>query len=334
MNSLPQLPSVIISGIGFYTPSKVLTNDELSTFVDTSDEWIRTRSGIRERRIAAPDEGTSDMGVAAAKAALADAGLKAEDVDLLIVGTMTPDLTFPSTACLIQHKLGLRTVPALDVAAACSGFLYTLDVAASMLRGGNYRTALVIGAEKMSSMLNWNDRTTCVLFGDGAGACVLRTTDRPGVGLLDSNLGADGSNPSLLYMPAGGSSCPASVESVKAGLHYLKMNGREVFKLAVKGMETASLQVLRRQGLSADDITCVIPHQANIRIIEALADRLGIGMDRFVINIDRYGNTSAASIPIALAEARAEGRIHSGDSILLAAFGAGLTWGASLIKWH
>lgn len=334
MKRSPQQQSVIISGIGAYAPSKILTNSEISTFVDTSDEWIHSRSGIRERRIAGAGEGTSDMGVAAAQIALADAGLAPADIDLLVVGTMTPDLTFPSTACLIQHKLGLRQIPALDIAAACSGFLYTLDVANAMLRSGAYRNALVIGAEKMSSMLDWNDRATCVLFGDGAGACVLQPDDRQGVGLLCSHLGADGSNPSLLHMPAGGSTCPASLDSVNAGLHYLKMNGREVFKLAVKGMESASLQVLEQQGWSTADLSCVVPHQANIRIIESLADRLQIGMDRFVINIDRYGNTSAASIPIALAEARADGRIRSGDRILLAAFGAGLTWGASLIKWQ
>ncbi len=326
--------SVIISGIGAYAPDKILTNEEISTFVDTSDEWIRTRSGISERRIAAADEGTSDMGVAAARKALADAGLSATDIDLLVVGTMTPDMAFPSTACLIQHKLGMRQIPALDVAAACSGFLYTLDVANAMLRSGNYRNVLVIGAEKMSSMLDWKDRATCVLFGDGAGACVLALDDRPDIGLLRSHLLADGSNPSLLYMPAGGSTCPATLGTVNAGQHFLKMNGREVFKLAVKGMESASLHVLKEQGWTTDDLACVIPHQANIRIIESLAERLSIDINRFVINIDRYGNTSAASIPIALAEARASGRIRSGDRILLAAFGAGLTWGASLIKWQ
>lgn len=327
-------PSVIFTGIGAYAPQRILTNDELSQQVDTSDEWIRTRSGIRERRIAADGETTSDMATIAGQRAIAAAGLQPEDIDLLVVGTMSPDMPFPSTACIVQHKLGLRTIPAFDVSAACSGFLYILEVASSLIKAGTYRHALIIGAEKMSGLLDWQDRTTCVLFGDGAGACVLSRSDQPGVGILDTQLGSDGSNPSLLYMPAGGSACPPSYESVAARQHYLKMNGREVFKLAVRGMENACRQLLEENQVCPDSVRWIIPHQANSRIIDTLADRLALPAERFVINLDRFGNTSAASIPIAMQEAWQDQRIQSGDLILLTAFGAGLTWGATLLKWQ
>jgi len=326
--------SIILKGLGSHVPAKRLTNDDLTHLVNTSDEWIRTRSGIRERRIAGPDENPSDLGAEAARKAIAQAGLKPEDIDLLIVGTMTPDLPFPSTACLIQSKLGLRQVPAFDVAAACSGFLYILEVGVAMVRCGPYRNALIVGTEKMSSMLDWQDRSTCVLFGDGAAAAVLTRSDEKDVGFIGSILHTDGSQVNLLLQPGGGSACPATPESIAERKHFLKMNGKEVFKIAVREMEQVIRDLLVQHNLTSSQIACVVPHQANIRILDALATRLEIPMDRIVVNIDRYGNTSAASIPLALEEAHAAGRIRPGDYIILVAFGAGLTWGATLIKWH
>ncbi len=326
--------SIILKGLGAHVPAKRLTNDDLSHMVETSDEWIRTRSGIRERRIAGPDENPSDLGAQAARIALERAGLAPADVDLLIVGTMTPDLPYPSTACLVQKKLGLRTVPAFDIAAACSGFLYILEVGAAMVRAGPYRNALIVGAEKMSSVLDWQDRKTCVLFGDGAGAAVLTQSDEANVGVVGSILRTDGAGVGMLMQPGGGAACPPTLASVEERKHFLKMNGKEVFKVAVREMEQVIRELLAQHSLAAAQIACVVPHQANIRILDALATRLEIPMERFVINIDRYGNTSAASIPIALDEALAAGRIKAGDYIILVAFGAGLTWGATLIKWH
>lgn len=326
-------PSVVISGIGTYIPENRVTNDDISKIVETSDEWIRTRSGIGERRIAAAGETTSNMGAKAAQNAMADAGVTIDDIDLIVVGTMSPDMPFPSTACLIQAQLGIRAVPAFDIVSACSGFLYTLEVATQMVRSGNYRNALVIGAEKMSAILDWQDRSTCVLFGDGAGAVVLSPSQEPGVGVIKTLLRAQGAGAGLLHMPAGGVLCPASTESIEARGHFLKMNGKEIFKHAVREMGDITTRVLEEAGVSADQVKCIIPHQANIRIIESLASRLKLPMDRFLVNIDRYGNTSSASIPIALAEARATGRFGSGDYTLMAAFGAGLTWGGALIKW-
>jgi len=326
--------SIILRGLGAYAPAQRVTNDDLTHRVKTSDEWIRTRTGIRERRIAAAHEQASDMGVEAARRALAQAGLKPEDVDLLIVGTMTPDLSFPSAACIIQHKLGLRPVPAFDIAAACSGFLYILEVGTAMVRAGPYRNALIVGTEKMSAVLDWEDRSTCVLFGDGAGAAVLTASKEPGVGVLGSILHADGEGVGLIHMPGGGSACPSTRASVDERKHFLKMNGKEVFKVAVREMEQVVHELLAEHKLTPAQIGCVVPHQANLRIIEALVERLKIPLERFVVNIDRYGNTSAASIPLALEEARAAGRLHPGEYIVLVAFGAGLTWGATLLKWH
>lgn len=324
--------SVLLQGIGSYLPERILTNDELAKTVDTSDEWIRTRTGIGERRVAANGQASSDLAVEAAKAAMADAGITAQDLDLIIVATMSPDMAFPSTACLVQHKLGARQVTAFDVTAACSGFLYALETATSLLKAGAYRHALVIGAEKMTSLMDWDDRTTCVLFGDGAGAAVLSKSDTPGEGVIQTILRADGERPSMLWMPGGGSANPATVETVENHQHFLKMNGKEIFKVAVRDMGQVALDVLETAGVSPEEVACFIPHQANIRIIDSMAKRMGVSMDRFLINIDRYGNTSAASIPIALVEARETGRIKSGDYVLMAAFGAGLTWGASLVK--
>jgi 3-oxoacyl-[acyl-carrier-protein] synthase-3 len=327
--------SVFIRSLGVHTPDRKLTNAELSAMVDTSDEWIKTRSGISERRIAGTGENPSDMGAKAAAKALARAGLKPEDIDLVIVATMTPDVPFPSTACLLQAKLGLRRdIPCFDVSAACSGFVYALQVGTDMLRAGKYRRALVVGAEKLSSVVDWQDRATCVLFGDGAGAAILETTPTPDVGVLGNLLGADGNNAELLHCVAGGSALPASEQTLRDRQQFLRMNGKEVFKLAVRVMADSCERVLADCGKHSDDVAWFIPHQANIRIVEAVADQLQVGLDRFPINLDRYGNTSAASIPLALEEAWADGRIKHGDLILIVAFGAGLTWGATLLRWH
>ncbi|MFP4069623.1 MAG: beta-ketoacyl-ACP synthase III [Opitutales bacterium] len=326
--------SVTILGTGSYVPERVVTNEEISKIVETSDEWIRTRTGIRERRFAADTETTSDMACAAARQAIQASRVDAAEIDLIVVATMTPDMLFPSTACLLQSKLGLLNVTAFDVQAACSGFVYALNIAASMLQSGHYRKALVIGSEKTSRILDFEDRTTCVLFGDGAGAAVLGCSPEKDVGILGSIGGSDGSNPTLLYQPAGGSAIPASAESVAARQHFLKMNGKEIFKLAVRVMGQASIDVLTQFGYAPADVDLVIPHQANMRIIDSLAKRLGLPMEKFHNNLDRYGNTSAASVGIALDEAVREGRIRRGDLVLLVAFGAGLTWASSLIKWH
>lgn len=327
MSTVPQ--SVTIKGTGSYTPEKALTNDDLSKMVDTSNEWIFSRSGIKERRIAADDETTSMMATDAAKIAIEDAGLKAADIDIVIVATITPDMPFPSTACLVQTALGIPNAIAMDIEAACSGFLYIMEVASGLLNSGRYKNALIIGAEKMSSILDWTDRTTCVLFGDGAGAAVLSLSDNDKQSrIIDFKLGADGAKSDVLSMP--GRTCPVPASAPSA---YLEMRGREVFKLAVKVMSQAAAEILEQNGLNADQLDCVIPHQANLRIVEALSTRLDISLERFFLNLDKYGNTSAASIPIALDEAARAGRIKQGDTVLLVAFGAGLTWGATLLKW-
>ena len=325
--------SVVIQGTGSYAPSKALTNEDLAKIVDTSDEWIFTRSGIRERRIAAADETASTMGTRAARMAIDDAGLQPTDIDIVIVATITPDMPFPSTACLIQSQLGVGKAICMDIEAACSGFLYIMEVASGLLMTGRYRHALVIGTEKLSSILDWQDRTTCVLFGDGAGAAVLSLSDEPGAGIVDFKLGADGSNYDVLLMPGGGCVTPASAQSVIDRQHFLKMRGKEVFKLAVRVMSQAATEILEQNGVTPDQLACVIPHQANMRIIESLSSRLEIPIERFFLNLDKYGNTSAASIPIALDEAKRAGRLQKGDLLLLVAFGAGLTWGAALLRW-
>ena len=330
MNATPR--SVVIEGTGSYTPNTIKTNSDLAEIVDTSDEWIFTRTGIKERRIAANNESPSDMGAAAARRALEAAKLGASDIDLVIVATITPDMPFPSTACLVQTKLGIKDAVCMDIEAACSGFVYIMEVAASMLRSGRYRHALIIGTEKLSSILDWEDRTTCVLFGDGAGAAILGPSDTPDIGLLDFKLGSDGAQGDVLYMPGGGSANPAALDSINDRLHFLKMRGREVFKLAVKVMEQAAQEILEQNGLEPDQLSCLIPHQANLRIIELLSSRLNVPMGRFYLNLEKYGNTSAASIPIALDEAIRSGRTVPGDYTLLVAFGAGLTWGAALLK--
>jgi 3-oxoacyl-[acyl-carrier-protein] synthase-3 len=332
---MPQLnSSVIITGTGSFVPPKVVTNDDMAQIVETSDEWIRSRSGISERRFASEKETTSGMAAAAAEKALEAAGIERSEIDLIIVATMTPDMPFPSTACLVQSQLGLGQITAFDIQAACSGFVYALSTASNLLRSGAYKKALVIGAEKMSSILDFEDRTTCVLFGDAASAVVLEASDVPDVGLLGSLTGADGSNPELLYQPGGGSACPASHESIEARQHYIKMNGKEIFKLAVRVMGQVSTDILERHGYRTEQVNLVIPHQANMRIIDSLAKRIDLPMGRFHNNLDRFGNTSAASVGLALDEAFRKNRIQSGDLVLLVAFGAGLTWGSTLIKWQ
>ena len=326
--------STVILGTGSYAPSQILTNAELARRVATSEEWIFSRTGIRERRIAAAGEKTSDMGARAGAAALTNAGLTPADIDLLVVATITPDMPMPATACFIQTKLGIPTKAAcFDVNAACSGFLYALDTACAMIASGRYRHALVIGVEKLSGVINWRDRTTCVLFGDGAGATVIGRSATPGIGLIGTCLGTYGESADLLQIPGGGSNIPATAESIAAGEHCLRMKGKEVFKLAVRAMEEAARDILEQHQLRADQIACVIPHQANLRIIESIAQYLELPFERFFINLDRYGNTSAASIPIALDEARRAGRLKPGELTLLVAFGAGLTYGSALIRW-
>ncbi|MBO8129441.1 MAG: ketoacyl-ACP synthase III [Peptococcaceae bacterium] len=329
---MPEVAAVGITGIGSYVPDKVLTNYDLEKMVETSDEWIRERTGIRERRIVHPDQATSDLAVIAAEHALKDAGIDASEVDLIIVATATPDMLFPSTACLVQNRIGADHAGAFDLQAGCSGFVYALSVGSQFVATGKYKRVLVIGAETLSRITNWDDRTTCVLFGDGAGAVVLERVTR-GRGILASCLGADGAGADILCLPAGGSRLPASEQTVAAKQHYLSMNGREVFKFAVRVTEEATRQVLQQAGLTVEDVDHLILHQANIRIMEAAAKRLGIGSDRLVVNVDRYGNTSSASIPLALSEAVVDGRIKDGDCVVMVAFGAGLTWAASAIKW-
>lgn len=326
--------SVIISGVGSYTPPKILSNDDLSKIVETSDEWIRTRTGIRERRIAADNMTTSDMAANAAREAIRDAGLEVDDIGLIVVATITPDMPFPNTACFVQKKLGMGKIPAFDIEAACSGFIYAMDIARGLMTVNNIRHALVIGAEKLSSITNWEDRTTCVLFGDGAGAVVLSQSDDENTGILNVLMGADGSETDILMVPGGGSASPLTVENIERSMHKIHMQGNQVFKHAVRVMCQSATEVLEKAGLTADDVSIVVPHQANNRIIEALAQRLNIGMERFKINLDRYGNTSAASIPIALDEAYRNGRIQSGDNVLMVAFGGGLTWASAVIRWR
>ena len=318
-------------GLGFYVPRRVMTNAELEKMVETSDEWIRTRTGISERRIAAEGENTSDLALKAAQVALEDAKLKPTDLGLILVATMTPDMPCPSTACILQAKLGAPQAAAIDVAAACSGFLYGLVMGQQFVAGGTHKHVLVVGAEVLSRVVDWTDRGTCVLFGDGAGAAVIGPTARGQI--LSSVLGSDGTKADLLKVPGGGVAQPASNESVAARAHFLKMNGGEVFKHAVRGMADAAHEAIRRAGLQPEQIACVVPHQANIRIIEAVVNRADIPLEKVFLNVDRYGNMSAASTIVALCEAVQSGRIKKGDYVLLVVFGAGLTWGAAVLQW-
>ncbi len=335
-SSRPFCASSII-GTGSYMPEKVLTNDDLSKIVDTNDEWITTRTGIKERRIAADGQATSDLASEAARRALADAGVAAEDIQLIIVATVTPDMFFPSTACFVQKKIGALNAVCFDISAACSGFLYALQVARHFINTGNRTTALVIGAEKLSTLVNWQDRNTCVLFGDGAGAVVIRRadeseTDAPGR-VLSTVMGSDGNLADLLKVPGGASFCPITPENVASRPNTIHMEGRETFKHAVTRMLEAANQALENAGLKAEDVSLVIPHQANARIIGAIADRLGLPPEKVFMNLDKYGNTSAATIPVALDEANKAGRLNKGDIVLLVAFGGGFTWASSVVRW-
>lgn len=324
-----------IIGTGSYMPERVLTNDDLAKIVETSDEWIASRTGIRQRRIAAENECTSDMAAAAARKALEMAGVSAEELDLIVVATVTPDMFFPSTACFVQAKIGAKKAAGFDVSAACSGFLYALQTARHFLNGGPRKTALVIGAEKLSSLINWKDRNTCVLFGDGAGAVVIRHDDSPTAPgrVLSTVMGSDGTLADLLKVPGGGSAFPITPANVALRLNTIHMEGRETFKHAVTRMLEASQEALKQAGLTAADVKLVIPHQANLRIISAIAERLGVPEERTFINLDKYGNTSAATIPVALDEANRSGRIQRGDVILMVAFGGGFTWASSVLQW-
>lgn len=317
-------------GTGSYLPEKVLTNQDLEKIVDTSDEWIHTRTGIRERRIAQPDTAASDLGLRAAQAALENAGISADQLDLIIVATLTPDYTFPSTACVIQERLQAKKAAAFDLSAACSGFVYGVATGAQFIASGMYRYVLVIGAEVLSKILNWEDRSTCVLFGDGAGACVLAPVDE-GRGFHSFVLGADGKGEQLLYQPSSGSRMPITEQTIADKLHTLQMSGNEVFKFAVRMVAKSAKQAIEQAGLSVEDIDYFIPHQANIRIIEPAVERLGLSMDKVYVNLDQYGNMSSASIPVALDEAIRSGAVRQGSRILMVGFGAGLTWAAAVI---
>jgi 3-oxoacyl-[acyl-carrier-protein] synthase-3 len=324
--------TVSIVGTGSYVPDKRLTNADLSRIVDTTDEWITTRTGIKERRVAAKDELTSDMASKAALQALEQAKVKPEDVDLILVATATPDMLFPATACFVQKKIGAKKAACLDVSAACAGFLFGIEIAQQFITSHTHDTVLVIGAEKLTSITNWTDRNTCVLFGDGAGAAVLQHRGSAH-GVISTHIGSDGQFTDILFMPGGGSRCPITKENVHMNLATIHMTGKEVYKQAVTAMLSAARKALDQAGLSIDDIACVIPHQANLRIIEAIADRLKIPLDRFYVNLDKYGNTSAAAVAIALDEANRSGRIKHGDYVLMVVFGGGLTWASTIIEW-
>jgi len=327
-----QLRPVGIIGTGKYVPEKILTNSDLEKIVETNDEWIVSRTGIRERHIAAPHEATSDLSYEAALKALDSAGMKAEDLDLIIIATVTPDSAFPSTACILQDKLGAKGAAAFDLSAACSGFVYSLATAVGFIQNGMYNNALIIGADTLSRITDYTDRNTCVLFGDGAGAVIIGEVPE-GRGFQSFDLGAEGSGGNLLKLEAGGSRLPASQQTVEDKKHFIYMNGREVFKFAVRVMGSATERVLTKAGLGKEDIDLFVPHQANIRIIQSAMQRLDLPPEKCVINVDKYANTSAASIPLALVEAAEEGRMKEGDTVLMVGFGGGLTWGASVLIW-
>lgn len=321
-----------IVGLGSFVPDKVLTNADLERLVDTSDEWIVTRTGMRERRIAGPEEATSDLAIAAAARALESADLSPEDVELILVATVTPDHICPPTACYVQEQLGASRAAGFDVSAACSGFLNALSSARALLASGVYRNALVIGADTLSTIVDYEDRDSCVLFGDGAGAVVLGT-DPEGGEILDTILGMDGGGADLITVPAGGSRNPASAETVAARQHYLSLEGKKVFRFAAEKLSELTREVLQRNGYTLDDLGLLVPHQANLRILEAGAKKLGLDMDRVIVNVDRFGNTSSASVPIALDEAVRSGRLERGMLVCILVFGGGLTWGATLVRW-
>ena len=321
-----------IVGTGAYLPEKVLSNKDLEQMVDTDDHWIVSRTGIRERRIAADSEASSDLAMYASREALKNAGVAPGDLDLIIVATTTPDFPFPSTASVLQGKIGAKNAAAFDIQAVCTGFVYALAAANQFIRGGMYRTVLVVGAEVLSRVVDWEDRTTCILFGDGAGAVVLSAEAGTG-GIISSHLNSDGTQYDSLFIPGGGSREPLSSDVLNKRFHYIKMKGNEVFKLAVKALEETAVEALEANGITSGDIDLLVPHQANLRIINAMAKRFGFPSEKVVITVDRQGNTSAASIPLALHGAVNEGRLKDGDMVLLAAFGGGFTWGSTLIRW-
>lgn len=325
--------SVGITGVGKYLPEDVLTNDDLSKIVDTSHEWIVERTGIHERRIAKANIAASDLGTEAARAALKDANVQPEDIDLIIVATTTADHVFPSTACIIQKNLGLSNAAAFDLSAACSGFVYGLATASSFISSGSYKKVLVIGSEVFSKIVNWKDRNTCILFGDGAGACVLEPCEE-GYGILSFDLGADGTGGDCLVVPAGGSRLPTTSETVEKDLQYTQMDGKEVFKFGVRVLEKATRNALEKANLTTEDLDYLVPHQANIRIIDSAAKKLKIDKNKLCINLEKYGNMSSASIPVSLEEVVKSNRIKKGDIVVLVGFGAGLTWGSMAIKWN
>jgi len=325
--------SVRIIGWGAYAPERVLTNADLAQLVDTSDEWIRSRTGIRERRIAAPHETTATLAAIAAKRAIATAGLEPDDIDLIIVATLTPDYWMPSTAALVKEAIGNRRAPAFDVAAACSGFVFAYATADAYLRSGLYRNVLVIGAELLTRFLDFTDRNTCILFGDGAGAVVLSASDEEGGGMAGVELTTDPDGAYMIWLPSGGSRSPVSAETSRRGEHYLRMEGRETYKFATRTLASTALKAIQNAGWTPDQVDLFIPHQANIRIIESVAKGLDLPMERMFVNVDRYGNTSAASVGIALAEAVDTGRVKVGDRIVFVAFGAGFTSGAVALTW-
>src|SRR5213078_3856169 len=326
------LRTVSIIGTGSYVPEKVLTNADLSRMVSTTDDWITTRTGIKERRIAAKDENTSDMAAKAALKAIEQAKISPAEIDLILVATATPDMLFPATACFVQKKIGATNAACLDISAACAGFLFGLEIAQQFITSHTHDVVLVIGAEKLTSITNWTDRNTCVLFGDGAGAAVLQHRGSEH-GVISTHIGSDGQFSDILFMPGGGSRCPITKENADMNLATIHMLGKDVYKQAVIAMVNASKKVLADAGLTADDIACVIPHQANLRIIEGIADRLKIPLDRFYVNLDKYGNTSAAAVAMALDEANRTGRIKRGDYVLMVVFGGGLTWASTVVEW-
>ncbi len=330
----PQQPNrtVSIIGTGSYVPERVLTNADLEAMVDTNDQWIIERTGIRERRIAKEGEFTSHLAAAAARSAMANAGVAPEEIDLILVATITPDTFFPSTSCHVQRLIGAKNAACFDVNAACSGFLYSVEIAQQFIANHTYDTVLVIGADKLSSIVNWHDRNTCVLFGDGAGSAILRSREGSH-GVITTFMGSDGTLGDILHMPGGGCALPVTKENADQHFNTLHMNGRETYKQAVTSMMKAAQKALEQSGLTTADLKCIIPHQANIRIIEALASRLHLPMEKFHINLDRFGNTSAAAVAIALDEANRIGRFHRGDYILLVVFGGGLTFASSVIQW-
>ena len=322
-----------VLGTGMALPERIVTNFDMEKIVETSDEWIRTRTGISERRFVSEGQNNSDLSVLAAEMAMKNAGVTADQIDLIIVATITPDMVFPATACIVQDRIGASKAAAFDLEAACSGFLYGMAVADRFIASGMHQYALVIGTEVMSKIIDFQDRNTCVLFGDGSGAVVLGPSEGQDRGLLGFDLGSDGSGGKYLYVPAGGTEKPATQETVAAREHFIKMEGKEVFKFAVRVMENASLRAIENSGVTFEDIDFLVPHQANERIILAAAKRLALPMEKVQVNLNKYGNMSAASIPVALHEAVVQGKLNEGDHVVMVGFGGGLTWGACVMKW-